>query len=153
MEQIKLRGRPAYPGKTGGEAIVCPTSIQGWAGVSDVTGLIIEEGHPEKGKSIKDKILVLPYGKGSTGWSGHFNSAAVAGFSPAGWLFSTIDARCGVAAAALEIPAIADFPPEVDIFSLIQTGDWIEMDGSTGEVTITKKQLEQISEKGDQNDR
>ena len=118
---IHIKGRPAYPGKAAGEAIVCPHSIQGWSGVSDTTGCIIEIGHPEQGKSIKDKILVIPYGKGSTGWSGHFHSAAVAGFSPAGWLFSAIDSRCGCAAAALEKPAVADFPADVDIFSIIST--------------------------------
>lgn len=139
MEKITIKGRPAYPGKASGEAIVCPNSIQGWAGVSDVNGEIIEEGHPEKGKCIKDKILVMPYGKGSTGWSGHFHSAAVAGFSPAGWLFSNIDSRCGVATAVLEVPAVADFPEDTDIFSLIKTGDFVELDGDTGEVTITKK--------------
>ena len=36
-------------------------------------------------------------------------------------------------------PAVADFPEDVDIFSLIKTGDYIEMDGTTGEVTVTKK--------------
>lgn len=139
MEQIKLKGRPAYPGKAVGEAIVCPHSIQGWSGVSDLTGCIIEKDHPEQGKCIKDKILVMPYGKGSTGWSGHFHAAAVAGFSPAGWLFSNIDSRCGVATAALEIPAVADFPGDVDLFTLIKTGDLVEVDGTTGEVIITKK--------------
>ena len=139
MSQIKLKGRPAYPGKAAGEAIVCPQSIQGWSGVSEETGCIIEVGHPEYGKCIKDKILVMPYGKGSTGWSGHFHSAAVAGFSPAGWLFSSMDSRCGVATAALEIPAVTDFEDGVDIFQLIKTGDWVEVDGDTGEVVITKK--------------
>lgn len=139
MKQIKITGRPAYPGKAAGEAIVCPHSIQGWSGVSDVTGCIIEEGHPEKGKSIKDKILVMPYGKGSTGWSGHFHSAAVAGFAPAGWIFSKIDSRCGVATAVLEVPAVADTPKDIDIFSVIQTGDWVEIDGTTGEIVVTKK--------------
>lgn len=139
MEEIRIQGRPAYPGVASGEAIVCPQSIQGWSGVSDVTGCIIEEGHPEKGKCIKDKILVMPYGKGSTGWSGHFHSAAVAGFCPAGWIFSEIDSRCGVAAAVLEVPAVADFPPEVDIFSFIQTGDFVTINGDTGEVLIQKK--------------
>lgn len=136
---IKIKGRPAYPGKAAGEAIVCPKSIQGWAGVSEETGCIIEVGNPERGKCIKGKILVIPYGKGSTGWSGHFHSAAVAGFAPAGWLFSTIDSRCGVAAAAIGVPAVADFAPKTDIFKIIETGDYIEMDGDTGEVTITKK--------------
>ena len=138
-EVIHIKGRPAYPGKAKGEAVVCPQSIQGWAGVSEETGCIIEVGHPERGTCIKGKVLVMPYGKGSTGWSGHFHSAAVAGFAPAGWLFSSIDSRCGVAAAAIEVPAVADFPPDVDIFSLIQSGDLVELDGDTGEVTITKK--------------
>ncbi|HCT92362.1 MAG TPA: hypothetical protein DF613_13455 [Lachnospiraceae bacterium] len=138
-ERIVLKGRPAYPGKAAGKALVCPDSIQGWAGVSEETGCIIEAGHPEEGKSIKGKILVIPYGKGSTGWSGHFHSAAVAGFSPAGWLFSHIDSRCGVAAAALEIPAVADFPEDVDIFSVIRTGDHVEIDGDTGMVVITRQ--------------
>ena len=92
MKQIKIKGRPAYPGKAAGEAIVCPHSIQGWAGVSEETGCIIEVGHPERGKSIKGKILVIPYGKGSTGWSGHFHSAAVAGFSPVGFSPTSIPA-------------------------------------------------------------
>lgn len=139
MEVIRLKARPAFPGKAAGEAIVCPHSIQGWAGVSDETGIIIEKGHPEEGKCIKGKILVMPYGKGSTGWSGHFHSAAVAGFSPAGWVFSNIDSRCGVATAALEVPAVADFPSDVDVFSIIKTGDWVEIDGDTGDVAITKK--------------
>ena len=52
MKQIKLKGRPAYPGKAVGEAIVCPHSIQGWAGVSETTGCIIEKGHPEIGWSF-----------------------------------------------------------------------------------------------------
>lgn len=139
MERLKLKGRPAYPGRAAGEALVCPHSIQGWAGVSEETGCIIEAGHPEFGKSIQGKILIIPYGKGSTGWSGHFHSAAVAGFSPAGWLFSNIDSRCGVAAAALEVPAVADFPASVDLFTAIKTGDWVELDGGTGEVVVTKR--------------
>lgn len=139
MRKIRLTGRPAYPGKACGEALVCPRSIQGWAGVSDIDGTIIEVGHSEYGKCIKDKILVLPYGRGSTGWSGHFHAAAVAGFAPAGWLFSSMDSRCGVATAAVERPAVADFPPDVDLFALIQSGDRVEIDGSVGEVIIYKR--------------
>ncbi|MGI6028427.1 MAG: aconitase X swivel domain-containing protein [Candidatus Heteroscillospira sp.] len=140
MKKFTLQGRGAYPGKARGEALVCPQSIQGWAGVSEVTGLIIETGHVEEGKSVKGKILVIPYGKGSTGWSGHFHSAAVAGFSPAGWVFSSIDSRCGVAAAALEIPAVADFPEGKELFNLIRTGDLLEIDGDTGTLTVMREE-------------
>ncbi len=136
---ITIFGRPAFPGIAAGEAIVCPDSIQGWSGVSDKTGIIIENGNPEKGKCIAGKILALPYGKGSTGWSGHFHSASVAGFTPAGWLFPTMDSRTGVATAVLEIPTVTDFPTDVDLFQLIESGDYIEIDGNTGKVTITKQ--------------
>lgn len=139
MKEIMLKGRPAFPGKASGEAIVCPDSIQGWAGVDDKTGIIIEDSNPEKGKCIAGKILVLPYGKGSTGWSGHFHSAAVSGFKPAGWLFPTMDSRSGVASAVLSIPTIADFEEDIDLFELIKTGDIIEMNGDTGEVKVIKK--------------
>lgn len=138
MKQIELQARPVYPGRASGEAIVCPQSIQGWSGVSDETGCIIEAGHVAQGRCIRDKILVIPYDKGSTGWSGHFHAAAIAGFSPAGWVFARGDARCGGTAAVLEVPAVADFAENVDIFSIIETGDWVEIDGSTGRVTVSK---------------
>jgi len=139
MSKIVICGRGAFRGKAFGEAIVCPESIQGWSGVSDTTGEIIEAGHSQRGKNINGKILVLPCSKGSTGWSGHFHSASLAGFTPAGWLFSKIDSRSGVASAVLSIPTIADFPENIDLFSLIKSGDFIEMDGDTGEVIITPK--------------
>ena len=52
-----------------------------------------------------------------------------------------MDSRCGVATAALEIPAVTDFPPDTDVFSIIETGDWVKLDGTTGDVIITKKDL------------
>ena len=86
---------------------------------------------------------MIPYGKGSTGWSGHFHSAAVAGFCPAGWIFSSIDSRCGVTAAVLEVPAVADFASDTDVFSLISTGDMVTVNGNTGEVIIKKDMKEE----------
>ena len=138
MKKITIHGRGAYPGTACGEALVCPESIQGWAGVDDHTGCIIEKGHSQEGKCIDGKILVLPCSKGSNGWSCHFHSAMVGGFRPAGWLFSKLDSRAGVAAVVVGVPMVTDFPPETDLFTLIDTGDWVEINGDTGEVTITK---------------
>lgn len=126
-------------GITEGEALVCPESIQGWAGVDDKTGCIIERGHSKEGACIHGKILVLPCSKGSNGWSSHFHSAAVAGKIPAGWIFTKIDSRAGVASAVLKIPTVCDVL-EGDPCLLIRTGDWIRMDGRTGEVTVTPKE-------------
>ena len=38
---FEMKGRVALPGRAEGVALVCPDSIQGWAGVSDQTGEII----------------------------------------------------------------------------------------------------------------
>ena len=138
-KKLTIQGRGAFAGVVEGEALVCPESIQGWAGVDDRTGRIIERGHSQEGQCIDGKILVLPCSKGSNGWSSHFHSAAVEGFKPAGWLFTRIDSRAGVAAAVLKIPTICDFS-DVDPCQVIHTGDWIRMDGATGVVEITPKE-------------
>lgn len=131
-----INGRGAFGGVVEGEALVCPESIQGWAGVDDKTGKIIERGHSQEGKCIDGKILVLPCSKGSNGWSSHFHSAAVGGYIPKGMIFTKIDSRAGVAVAVLKVPAICDFE-DVDPCAVIHTGDHIRMDGRTGVVEIT----------------
>jgi hypothetical protein len=142
MENIIIEGRSGIKGVAEGEALVCEESIQGWAGIDDKTGVIIEKGHSEEGKSVDGKILVLPCSKGSNGWSCHFNSAQVNGIKPAGWIFTKLDSRAGVAAVVLDIPTVSDFDEEIDLFSIIETGDWIKVDGDTGNVEITKKKAE-----------
>lgn len=133
---IRIKGRGAVKGVAEGYAIVAPNSIQGWAGVNDMTGEIIEKGHVEEGEYIKDKILVLPGSKGSNGWSGHFNATKINNVGPAGWIFTKLDSRAGVAGAVLDIPMVVDL--EQDPFELIETGDWIKVDGDKGIVEIKK---------------
>lgn len=133
-----LKGRGAYAGVAEGIALVCPDSIQGWAGVSDTTGQIIEKGHVAEGVSIHDRILVLPCSKGSNGWSCHFNSAMRSGFKPAAWVFSKMDSRAGVATVVVGVPAVADFP-DVEPCDIIKTGDLIRVDGDAGTVEILER--------------
>ncbi|MEG1683272.1 MAG: DUF126 domain-containing protein [Oscillospiraceae bacterium] len=138
MKEFVLQGRGVFAGTAEAEALVCPESIQGWAGIDDQTGKIIERGHSQEGKSITGKILVLPCSKGSNGWSCHFHSAAVKGEIPAGWIFTKLDSRAGVATAVLKIPTASDFG-DVDPCAVIQTGDLLRMDGTTGTVYVSRK--------------
>lgn len=61
-----MKGRMISPGKTEGIAIVSTEPIGFYGGIDIKTGIVIEKGHPLEGKSVKDKILVFPCGKGST---------------------------------------------------------------------------------------
>lgn len=138
MSNKILKGRGAIKGVVEGEALVCSESIQGWAGVDDVSGVIIERGHSQEGKSIKDRIIVVPCSKGSNGWSSHFHSAKVKGNFPAGWVFTKIDSRAGVAAVVVGVPAVTDIEGE-DPCEVIKNGDWLRVDGDNGTVEIISK--------------
>jgi uncharacterized protein len=141
MEIIEIIGRGVIPGTVEGEALVCPDSITGWGGIDPETGIIKDYENINKGKSIKGKILVLSGSKGSNGWSCYFGAARVAGAAPKGWLFSRIDSSSGVATAVMNIPTIVDFEKNQDPCQLIENGDWVKINGDTGEVKIQKQKL------------
>lgn len=61
-----MKGRTIYPGNVEGEAIVSKEPIGFYGGIDAKTGLVIEKGHELEGENVKDKILVFPFGKGST---------------------------------------------------------------------------------------
>ena len=139
MTAHTIRGRGAVPGKAEGYAVVCPDSIAGNSGaLGDVDGVIYEKGNVNYGVSIKDKILVVPCAKGSNGFSAHFKCARIAGVHPAGWVATKMDARLGVALASMNLPAVVDFDG-VDPLDVIKTGDYVRIDGDTGEVSIERE--------------
>ena len=106
MEKIIIKGRGVIAGIVGGEALVCPKSITGCTGIDPETGIIREHGNIKQGKSIKQKILVLPGSNVANGWSCYFGAALVAGTAPIGWMFTKIDSSAGVAGAVMKIPTI-----------------------------------------------
>ena len=139
MDSFKLQGRGALPGIARGYAVVCPDSIAGNTGaLGDVDGVIYERGSVNYGVCIKDAVLVIPCAKGSTGFSAHFKSAYIAGVRPAGWVSTKMDGRLGVAVASMNIPTVCDFPDDQNPIEHIRTGDFVEINGSTGEVFVTR---------------
>ncbi|RLE83933.1 MAG: hypothetical protein DRJ41_04025 [Thermoprotei archaeon] len=61
-----IKGRGLVNGKGHGEILFSPEPISFYGGVDPLTGIIVEKGHSLYGKSVKDKILIFPHGKGST---------------------------------------------------------------------------------------
>ncbi|WP_432663992.1 DUF126 domain-containing protein [Wukongibacter baidiensis] len=139
MDKMILKGRGVIEGIVEGEALVCPNSIAGWGGIDPKTGIIKEFANINRGKSIRDKILVLSGSKGSNGWSCYFGVARAAGTAPKGWIFTKIDSSSGVASAVMQIPTIVDFTEEDDPCKHIKNGDYVKMNGKTGEIEIIKK--------------
>ncbi len=136
MIQILLQGRCVVPGKAKGEALVSREAISGWGGMDFNTGVITERLHPLYGRSFAGKVLVFMGAKGSSGWSHYFNLARHAGVAPCAMLFNRTTTKVALGAVVSRTPAITDF--DRDPLDVIETGDWVELDATIGEVKVTK---------------
>jgi predicted aconitase with swiveling domain len=134
---ILLHGRKIVGGSTQGEALVTRQTISGWGGIDPKTGTIIELRHELRGKSFKDKILVFPGAKGSSGWSAFFHMARLNGAAPKGFLFNKMSTKIALGLVVTRAPAVSDF--DRDPLTVIETGDWVEIDADQGIVKVTKQ--------------
>jgi predicted aconitase with swiveling domain len=140
---ILLHGRKIIGGSAQGEALVTRQTISGWGGIDPKTGTIIELRHELRGKSFKDKILVFPGAKGSSGWSAFFHMARLSGAAPKGFLFNKMSTKIALGLVVTHAPAVTDF--DRDPLTVIETGDWVEIDADQGIVKVTK-QTERFSD-------
>jgi predicted aconitase with swiveling domain len=134
---ITLRGRGAVGGVAEGEALVTGQTISGWGGVNPREGSVIETRHELRGVSFKDKVLVFPGAKGSSGWSAMFHNCRLMGTAPKAMVFTTMTTKVALGAVVMRIPSVTDL--DGDPLALIETGDWVRVDGDRGVVEITKR--------------
>jgi predicted aconitase with swiveling domain len=138
--KVVLHGRKVVGGNAEGEALVTRERISGWGGIDPRTGTIIETRHELKGVSFKDKVLVFPGAKGSSGWSSQFHVARLAGAAPAAMLFNEMTTKIALGAVVAHSPSVTDF--DQDPLQVIETGDWVRVDADRGIVEVTKKNPE-----------
>lgn len=138
MKQIVIHGRKAYKGNVAGEALVSVDGIGTFGSINEKTGVVTERGHAIFGECITDKILVFPFAKGSSAWGRSFQVMSYNGVTPKGMLVSIIDTRSALGAVAARIPTVTEF--DVDPLTVIETGDWVEINADEGIVTVTKKE-------------
>jgi predicted aconitase with swiveling domain len=137
MSTLVLKGRKVVGGVSEGEALVTRDTISGWGGIDSNSGTIIERRHELVGQSFKDKVLVFPGAKGSSGWSHFFHLARVAGAAPKAMLFNIMTAKVALGAVVTRVPAMTDF--DKNPLDVIETGDWVRVDADRGIVEVTKK--------------
>jgi len=113
-----------------GEALVTRQTISGWGGINPMQGTIIETRHELRGQSFRGKVLVFPAAKGSSGWSAVFHMARLAGTAPLALLFNEMTTKIALGAIVMRIPAVTDL--DRDPLELIETGDWLRIDGDRG---------------------
>ena len=135
----RVHGRGVVEGIAEGEALVTRQTISGFGGINSKTGVITEMRHELRGQSFKDKILVFPGAKGSSGWASHFQTARLAGAAPKAMIFTVMTTKIALGAVVTRVPAVTDL--DQDPLQVIKTGDWVRVDGNTGRVEITNHLL------------
>lgn len=66
MAEIMLHGKVIIPGEARGKALVGDEPLSFWGGYDWKTGEIIDRRHVLSGNIAKDKILVVPFTRGSS---------------------------------------------------------------------------------------
>lgn len=132
---ISLRGRGIVPGYAEGEALVSHETISGWGGIDPATGTIIERRHELFGVCFTGKVLVFPGAKGSSGWSGFFQSTRLLGTAPLAMVFTTMTTKAALGAVVTRVPTLSGFAE--DPVALVRTGDRVVVDADRGLLTVT----------------
>ena len=102
-----------------------------------MAGTIVETRHELRGQSFKDKILVFPGAKGSSGWSAVFHTARLAGMAPKALVFNEMTTKVALGAVVMRCPSVTEL--DQDPLKVIETGDWVRVDGDAGTVEVHKK--------------
>lgn len=136
MEVLVLKGRKVVKGKAAGRAVVTREPISFVGGADPATGLITEKGHELEGQNISGCILVYPTGKGSTGGSYRLYDMVVRGTGPKAIINVKAEAISTIGAIMAGIPVVDSL--DQDPTTTIKTGDWVEVDGDNGVVTVKR---------------
>jgi predicted aconitase with swiveling domain len=150
--EIILKGRKIVKGYAEGKAIVSKDPISFLGGVDPKTGIVVEKNHELEGKSIARKILVFPYGKGSTVGSYVILSLANRNLNPKAIINVESEPIIIAGCALANIPLVDRL--EKNPVEVIKNEDYVIVDGIKGLVRIKKfmrKTMPKVKNKNDEN--
>ena len=133
----RVKCRVISRGMGEGEALVCRQPIGFNFGVDVSNGIITEHNHELEGLSFKDKVLIFPHGKGSTGGSYVLYQVAAEGTAPAAIINLNTETIIASGAIMGGIPVVDHM--EKDPYVFIHNGDRVLVDAINGVVTVTHK--------------
>ncbi|HEY4218932.1 MAG TPA: DUF126 domain-containing protein [Gemmatimonadaceae bacterium] len=88
---VTIEGETLIEGVASAAALVLAEPVSFWGGVDSATGEIIDGHHPQAGKSVAGRVLVMPSGRGSSSSSSVLAEAIRSGGAPAAILLGQND--------------------------------------------------------------
>jgi predicted aconitase with swiveling domain len=144
---VVMHGRGIVGGVVEAEALVTHDPISGFGGIDVATGTVIEPRHELFGVCFTGKVLVFPGAKGSSGWSGFFQSTRLMGTAPAAMVFDVVTTKAVLGAIVTRVPTVVEASPRP--LDVIRTGDRVRVDGDTGVVTVLVRAPRETEEPAD----
>jgi uncharacterized protein len=134
--KIVLKGRKVVGGVAEGEALVTKRPLMGWGNVNVKGGFTVERNHPLYEVPFKGKVLVFKEPRGSGGFVGYGRTTEF-GTNPVAFLYKRGNNLTVFAAMNMKVPTVTDF--DQDPTEVIETGDYVRVDGDKGIVEVIKK--------------
>lgn len=129
-----LKGRPISHGSGEGIALISTQPISFLGSIDPFNGMIIESGHELEGKCVTDRVLIFPFGIGSTVGSYVMYQLKKNTTAPVAIIYRSTEPIVAVGAIISDIPLVDSTKP--DVFKNINTGDRVRVNGTTGVVEI-----------------
>jgi predicted aconitase with swiveling domain len=130
-ESARLEGRTISRGVATGKALVLASSLSFLGGVDATTGRIKDKGTGMFNRTVRNRVLVFPTGKGSTVGSYVIYGLKANGKAPAAIVNHETETIVATGAILAKIPLVDN----VDI-TRIETGDTVTVDGDNGVVIV-----------------
>ena len=92
-------GRVLFEGEAAGDILQLDEPLSFWGGFDPITGIILDNNHPQRGACLRGKILVLPATRGSGGTPGGVAEAIRNDSGPAAIIMGDGDANVMIGAA------------------------------------------------------
>jgi len=129
------RPRVLVAGRAAGEVLRLDEPLRFWGGMDPVTGRITDLRHPQVGQSVTGRVLVMPFGRGSSGGSSVIAEGIRAGTAPSAILLLEPDEIVTLGAIVADELYGESMPVVVlaeDLHSLLRTGQQVTVapDGS-----------------------
>ena len=132
--KIKITGRAISKGTAKGRALVTSQPISFLGSVDPKSGKIIEKDHELFGKTVKNRVLVFPHGKGSTVGSYVLYQLKKNGAAPKAIINRACEPIIAVGAIISGIPLVDSL--DADPVKAIRDNALIYVDGTNGYIEL-----------------
>ncbi len=122
---MMIKGRAINPGNAEGVALVSQKPISFLGDVNKENGVVINHESDIYGESLKDRVLVVPLGRGSTVGAWIIYALKKRGLAPAAILMEKSDLIIASGCIISDIPLVDSF--EIPPHKIIKTGNKVKV--------------------------